>query len=230
MVPITRLFARLALLQPINAKLLGDYVARDFGMEPAFVESGRTHEGDAVLAAAFSIYRDEGAKPSRWSNVREFAAFARDYAHSDNCVGSGDASSLTLETPFGDNSALIRLRSDQPHAYLGNGLLVTVELPVVQSLRDVSAEAMRLNFLEARTWTDFPQLGCWHVFQAEDEDVGLIHSSFVPNALYGDLVASNLAMWSLQRAQWARRTRWPDLEDKPMSEIFQERLRTGVYR
>jgi hypothetical protein len=56
----------------------------------------------------------------------------------------------------------------------------------------------------------------------------LVHSSFVPNALYGNLVASNLAMWSLNRAQWVRATRRPDLKDKAMSEIIQQRLRSGV--
>jgi hypothetical protein len=224
---LLKFFPQLALLQPIHAELLAEDVARQFEEAPAFVGSGRTLARDEVLGWALDLYRREGAKPSRWTNVTEFAAFARRYAESDSCFGFGDESGMALEMPFGDDSALIRLRSDQPHSYLGNGLRVTVVLPRVPSLP--STEAVLLNFLEASTWTDFPQLGCWHIVETEDGTEGVAHSCFFPNALYSDGIAGNLALWSLARAQWARETRWPDLEDKPMSDIIQKRLRSGVY-
>ncbi|HEY7384653.1 MAG TPA: hypothetical protein VH743_13370 [Beijerinckiaceae bacterium] len=228
MLSVTRLFARLALLQVINAELLGDHLAKEFGAEPAFVGAGRAQERAPVVDVALSIYLDEGAKPSQWSNVSEFAAFVERYAQSESCVGRADKASMMLETPFGEDTAIVQLRSNQPHEYLGSGLLVTLELPEIASGDDAAEEAALLNNLEASSWTDFPQLGCWHTFETENEVDALVHSSFVPNALYGNLVASNLAMWSLNRAQWVRATRRPDLKDKAMSEIIQQRLRSGV--
>ena len=100
-------------------------------------------------------------------------------------------------------------------------------IPFVPSLP--IAEAVLLNFLEARTWTDVPQLGCWTVFETEDETDALAHSCFIPNALYAEGLAGNLALWSIARAQWVRKTRWPDLEDMPMREIIEARLRSGAY-
>ena len=74
------------------------------------------------------IYVSEGNKPSRWNDTDEFGKFAENYGRSDGCFGNGDKSGLTLETPFGDNSALIRLMPGVKHPQLGSGLLVTIQI------------------------------------------------------------------------------------------------------
>jgi hypothetical protein len=51
----------------------------------------------------------------------------------------------------------------------------------------------------------------------------LAHASFVPIALYSDGLATNFALWSVARVRWLRQTRWPNLEDKPMIEILENR-------
>lgn len=38
------------------------------------------------------------------------------------------------------------------------------------------------------------------------------------------MLATNLALWMLGRAKWVRETLWPDLQDKRMSEILEERF------
>ena len=229
MVPsVSRLFAGLALLQPIEAEQHSEQWAKDLGGEPAFVRSRRASTCDEILDFAREIYVPEGAKPSRWSNVGEFAQFERQFARCDACFGFGNESGLSIETPFGSDSALIRLRSEQPHPVLGNGLFVTVQLPIVCSLQEAAAEAAVLNLLELKFWTDFPQLGCWHA-GTRGRSTGLMHSCFVPNALYAEGLASNLAFWSVGRAQWVRKTRWPELQDKTMNEIIQERMSNGLY-
>ena len=86
-----------------------------------------------------------------------------------------------------------------------------------------------LNYLEAFKWTDIPQLGCWMPLMelgADGKTTGvarLAHASFVPNLLYSDGIATNFAVWSVARARWVRKERWPKLEDKPMIEILNAR-------
>jgi hypothetical protein len=162
------------------------------------------------------LYAPKGKNPSWWRDTEEFVNFAEKYGRSDECFGIGDKSGLTLETPFGDRSALIRLRSEVEHPQLGSGLFVTVQIPF--TAEEISKEVAWLNFLEARSWTDFPQLGCWQIHHNE-----LAHVSFVPNAFYADGLATNFAFWSVARARWLRQTRWPKLEDKPMIEILKNR-------
>ena len=57
-----------------------------------------------------------------------------------------------------------------------------------------------------------------------NDKAGLAHTSFVPNALYLDNLVFNLALWSVARAQWVRRERWPDLQDLTMAKILDARL------
>lgn len=74
MVPsVLRFFAPVALLQPINAELHSEQWATDLGGEAAFIGSRRAPHCDEILDVARQIYVPEGAKPSRWQNVSEFA-------------------------------------------------------------------------------------------------------------------------------------------------------------
>ena len=101
---------------------------------------------------------------------------------------------------------------------------MTVELPFVLSLQEAISEAAGLNFLEGTSWTDFPQLGCWHVSEMK-KAARVVHSCFIPNALYAEGMATNLALWSILRVQWVRKGSWPDVKDKTMMEIIEERKR-----
>ena len=192
------------------------------GGAPDFLPSGKNNSPDDILNVVSAVYVLEGKK-RRWSNTDEFIKFAETYGRSDACFKNGDKSGLTLETPFGDSSALIRLHSDVEHPQLGSGLLVTIQIPFLMTIEEVSKESAMLNFLEASHWTDFPQLGCWQL-HGDGERLDLAHASFVPNAMYSEGVATNFAFWSIARARWVRQERWPNLEDKPMSEILRVRL------
>jgi hypothetical protein len=223
---LPRLLCQVALLQAVNAELQSEHLAREVGGKPAFIGSARALAHDEVLDTARDFYVREGAEPSRWSNVSEFAEFAEQYAQGDACFGFSDETGMMLETPFGHDTALIRFRFDEPHPQLGNGLLVTMQLPFISSKDGPIAEAAYLNFLEAKFWTDVPQLGCWHT---DARGKAVAHSCFVPNALYVEGLAANLALYSLDRVRWVRKTQWPKLNDKPMGEIIDERMRNGVY-
>lgn len=213
-------------MQPINAEVYTQLLTKTLGGEPALVPPTRDIY-DEVLEVAALIYDPEGKKPSRWSSTNEFIEFAERYARSDHCFGMGDISGLTFETPFGSDSALIMMKSGESHPQLGSGLLVAMKTPYSASDQEIADAVANLNYLESILWTDFPQLGCWHSIEVDGSEFRLSHSTFIPNALFLNGLATNLAFWSLARARWAREQLWPSLKDLPMHEILRKRLEPG---
>jgi hypothetical protein len=156
-----------------------------------------------------AIFIPEGEKPSRWENTDEFIKFAETYVPSDWYFGFGDEAGLSLETPFGEDSALIHLRTNQKRPLLGSGLLVTIQFPFLGAPDEIAKEVAAFNFWEASGWMDFPQLGCWVPHGDVDGKVGLAHASFIPNVLYHYGLATNFAIWSGSRVRWARKSVGP---------------------
>jgi hypothetical protein len=219
--------AKMAIMQPINAQLQAHMAAELFagGLPDASRPENLADAGLAdVLEAATQAYVPIGQEASRWIGKSEFSEFAEKYAQNDNCFGFGDENSLSAETPFGSDTALIRLVTDQRHPQLGSGLLATLLLPFFGEDSEIANECAGLNFLEATSWTGFPLFGSWHPHAAREGKQGPSFTTFVPNALYQPVLATNFALWMLGRARWVRQTRWPDVEDKRMGEILEGRF------
>jgi hypothetical protein len=218
--------AQIAIMQPINAEIRSKKAHSMYGGgEPAYAGGGKKDpiSLSPMLSVTEHILAPEGQKDSEWIGCEEFQKFADQYAKSDACYGFGDDKGMTLEAPFGDDSALIRFRTDQKHPQLGSGLLIFTQIRSFQSFDEACAEAAGLNFLEARLWTDFPQFGCWHPWTTTKNEADWAHSCFIPNALFRPGLVEYLALWSLERVRWVRRTRFPDLKDKTMWEIITSR-------
>lgn len=223
---LPRFLAQMSILQPINAQL---QAANMQGLIGGVPDTSRPPGMDAIgldeiLQVAADIYVPIGDEPSRWIGTNEFEAIAKQWGQTDNTFGFGDAGGLTLETPFGGDSALIRLLTDQRHPQLGNGLLATLQLPFFDQPTVVANECAFLNYLERMSWTDIPLFGCWHPHTSRADRDGAAFTTFVPNALYRPGIATNMALWLLGRAAWARKTRWPKLQDLAMAEIIHRRL------
>ena len=219
-------FARLAIMQAIDAERMAAVIAQTLGGGAANL-SGPRHEGlsgdiDDILYVG-SPYRAVGQEPSKWAGSAEFASIGEQFGNSDMCFGTGDGSGLTLETPFGSGSALIRLNPDVPHPALGNGLLSTVELPAFESLDTTEDTCMWLNFFSWVQWTKAPVLATWRPRQVGDKYVPAC-GTHIPNALYANGLATNVALWSIGLARWARQTLRPDLKDVPMMEVYAARF------
>jgi hypothetical protein len=222
---LPQFLGRMAILQPITAQFQADGLASVLHGEPH--KSSDISEPNAppddVLNVLSEVIVPIGREPSRWDGSEEFAAFAEQWGRNDNCFGMGDPAGLTLEAPFGADSALIRFFTDQPHPQLGNGLLVTLQLPVIADALTMAKLANELNYMEANFWTGFPLIGSWHSRMAGD-NVGIAFTTFIPNVLYQPGVATNVAFWMLHRARWVRSERYPDLVDLPMIEILRSRM------
>ena len=217
--------ARMAVLQPINAQIQSEDLSRmlkaepDASSDPAALQAGF----DEILGVLGQFIIPAGQEPSRWDGCEEFSSFAEKWGRSDTCFGTGDPTGLALETPFGGDSILIRLATDQAHPQLGNGLLATLQLPLLGDDQETAKLTSELNYLEAIMWTGFPLLGCWHARKVGENSVAAF-SLFIPNALQQPMIATNVAFWMLQRARWAKNTRFGHLVDLPMIEILEQRL------
>jgi hypothetical protein len=124
-------------MQPIDAQRTADPFAEILGgnsnKSGVRFTSGST-EIDDILNVAQVIFRPVGQESSKWISSAEFGAIAERYGSSDLSFGTGGPDRLTLETPFGKSSSLIRLHHDIKHPALGSGLLGTIRLPVFESL------------------------------------------------------------------------------------------------
>jgi hypothetical protein len=222
---LPRFLAQEALVQVTNAEGMNGLLSKVVIDKSDSLSSGENRKPDEILEVPLKIYVSEGTKPNRWSDTDEFGKFAEKYGRTEGCFGNGDKSGLTLETPFGDDSALIRLLPVK-NPLLGNGLQVTIQFPFLAAFEEIAKRSALLNVSEADRWTDVPQLGCWQPdnINGSKKRIGLAHRSFIPNALYSPGIATNFALWSIARVRWARQEFWPELKDKSMGEVLEKRM------
>lgn len=217
----------MAILQPIDAERMADSVADMLGgRADRSAPPGRSGDValDDILSVAQALYVPQGQSDSRWQGSDEFEQIAQTYGRNDRCFGMGDSSGVTLESPIGQESALVWLKTDTRHPVLGTGLLATVQLPFTDEAPNTANECLWFNFFESTNWTDVPQMGSWHPRELRDNRFNAAQSVFVPNLLYQDQLATNLALWQLGRARWVKQQFWPDLEDATMADILTARF------
>jgi len=216
--------ARMALMQPADAQFRAGEFAGLLGGTPAVIASRVLLSCDEILYVVPTYYVSQGTEPNRWIGSDEFESFAASHDPASGVVCRGEPGRLTVHTPFGAATALIEVRTDQGHPVLGAGLLVTLELPPFTDLDEAIALAARLNFEEAARFTHVPQFGFWHPFDDGIGKVTLIHTSFIPNALYQPNLVPTMAYWSGWRADLVCRLLWPGQADLTVAESLAVRL------
>jgi hypothetical protein len=219
--------ARMSIMQPINAQIQAAGMSDVLGggvPDVSRPERLRIDGLDDILEMAAQVYVPMGSGASRWIGTDEFRFLADSWGRSDYCFGTGDDQGLTLETSFRSDSALIRLRTDEKHPQLGSGMLATLQLPTFGTPDSIANDCAFYNLLDT-FWNDIPLFGCWHPSTSRGGQESPAFSSFVPNALYSPGIASHTVLWLLDRARMVRRERFPQLEDKPMPQILNDRQR-----
>jgi hypothetical protein len=196
---LPRFLSDMSIMQPISAQLESDMPELVGGV--LNVSSPRLLGASAqqdVLGERLAAYVSRGRAPSRWIGSGEFETIAAKWSAPDQHVCSGDGKGFRLEIPLGGSHALIALSTTERHPKLGNGLLGKLRLPLFDLKDNVAERCAALN-LGDTMWTDIPQFGCWHPFYLPDDHAAPQFSSFIPNALYGNGIASLMVYWLCQR-------------------------------
>jgi hypothetical protein len=104
---------------------------------------------DPILEIAAEIYVPIGREKNRWLGSGEFSNIINRWNTIENCYGNGGDAGLTLETSFGDDTALIMLRTNEKHPQLGEGLLATLQIPFFREPLVIANECAGLNLPRA---------------------------------------------------------------------------------
>jgi hypothetical protein len=202
--------ARMSILQPINArsavvmpKTLGGGVP-DVSRSALLGRSRQENVLDETMAAYVAI----GSSPNRWAGTDEFMTIADEWNGLDRCVCRGDGGGFRLDMDVGEQPARIELSTNEKHPQLGNGLRGSLMLPILDDTKNIAERCAALNLNETM-WTDIPQFGCWYAFCFPDDAACLKFSSFIPNALYGNGIASLMVLWLYQRIRWVMYGEYP---------------------
>jgi hypothetical protein len=230
---LPRFFASLAVLQPIESQfraklampLLGGNL--DCSGPPGRRDSEKTL--DDILNVEGSVFAPDGVQQSKWIGTGEFEEIIDKWGRCDTGFGFADNKGLTIETPFGDHTAILLLKTDAPHPRLGNGLLAILKIPLLSKPESANEFCIELNYAEAQLWKGSAFIGNWcanegRVEGETDSAFGPAFSAFIPNFVYRPGIAENLVLYAINRAQWVRRIWLPDAIDLPMHEILSKRL------
>jgi hypothetical protein len=154
-----------------------------------------------------------GEKVKRAASAWKKGDFAElDSLLSRRCVCTADSSGLTAEFGLDDqatsavmgdhDTALWRIRNDQPHPELGGGLFCLLELP--QRLPDAAAldrALVELNRREMAPEDLPPHFGAWTRGRFDNNPA---YVSFLPNILHkAPGIALHVSVWAHFRARWA---------------------------
>ena len=99
-------------------------------------------------------------------------------------------------------TALFQMSGDEPHPELGGGLFTVLEMP--QRINDenrLKTICMQMNKMEMAAHDLPPHFGAWCPGKLGNN---IAYVSFYPNALHSVTgIGINVAIWALNRAQWA---------------------------
>jgi hypothetical protein len=216
------LLARMSVLQPFMAERAADDFGNFLRGTPALA-TGSKRQTESVVSHIGDMVRGKSDGISDWTGSPEFEAFVEQYAQNDDCFGTADRTGMALEIPLGSDSVLIRFETKGAFPGLGNGLLVRTMIRSNDTPDQICSLAALLNGFEGTQWTDFAQLGCWHLHSLSESMSVLAHSCFIPNMFFGDGLVTNYGIWAIARALWVREILLPDAQHKTMAEILKAR-------
>jgi hypothetical protein len=226
---LPNLFSKLAILQPIIAEQQFDPLAKLLGAIPNISSppNAKSNARTFELSGLGLYLTSQGDSKSHWAGSDEFAKIGEMYGKNDQFYSNGDELGLSLETPMGSSSALIRLLSEPSHPTFRSGLLATAQLPFVDDEQSIIDQCMWLNFLQSVHWTNSPQLGTWHAKEKMTNEFSAAHGIFIPNVLYQKGLATQITHWQIGNAKSAKGLLWADLEDLSMKEVLYQRFHTS---
>lgn len=215
---IGELLSHAALLQLWEIEGIGTLVAGVEGFEVLWSEhpvSGKRERRDDIMAAVERLMMPAGRQPSILAGMpSEFAQTATVLNRAPvftarHGVAMATRDGLMAEVGVGTNpgpavrggqSALISADPALAHPFLGNGVQITMTLPVHPPAVNAGDACLHLGHLEHAGTADPHGLGSWCINPING---CLSHVLFVPNLLYQPGLVMHLVMSAVLRAIWA---------------------------
>ena len=170
--------------------------------------NGPREKPDGMLRVLYDTYLPMGVEESPWKEL-EFEHLRDKYQHHTAQTTSGEAG-LTAEFPYSGSTpamlisqkgeslqtALLQIRTDQPHPTMLRGCRMTLTLPIETEDPRLANE---LNLAESRGDSHCHLLGAWCIGPS-----GLSFATFIPNACYLPGLLDILFQRNAMRVHWAK--------------------------
>lgn len=222
---LTRLAVSFAILQISEAERIAAKLAGLIKGEPEFTRhriSGERPDADEMLGVVPSLFIPKGQDKSPWNGNGELNQI-QDMFNEGNCFSMGDDTGLTAEFPFGEQSSMMRVITNEPHRILGNGVGMFLHLPIRTTNDECSSIACALNRAEADKSAVGHFLGSWCVKELGNFSVPAF-AFFIPALLYQPGILTNLIMSMVQRAFWAKDVLEPETPNIDILSVINRRL------
>lgn len=186
--------------------------------------SGERIEPDDMLNILRQMYLPAGATPSTFADGSEFEQVYQHVVNTPFFSAGGDSGGITIEVEFGnDDTTLIRLKTDEPHPHLGNGLGVFLNFRLNGDESLMAGLANQLNQLQFAPKEVVPAFGAWCLSTFSDHAT-LGHAFFAPNLHFRPGVALDCAMAAIQQALWVDQLLFPNLPQRSAVSVVSKRL------
>lgn len=153
---------------------------------------------DPMLAVVRDLYAPKGEKPSPWRKA-EFEATARTTPNPWVRATAGDTG-VTAEFPFRGQTSVFQASAEEKHPWLGNGLLVTLSVPVaVADGQEPADVAAKLNWRETVDRCRSHSMGAWHA-----DPQGFTYVAFLPAFAYRSHLLLNFVWVMAARSAWVK--------------------------
>jgi hypothetical protein len=217
---MTDLFSSVTVLQAGEAWSRAEAVAQLLGGDVD--SSGGRQEPDEMLNIAEAVFLPHGQDPSRWAGNDELVQIC-EMLNQSNCFSMGDDNGLTAEFPFGDETSMMRVLTDEPNPSIGSGVGMFLHLPLWGTFEDAAAIAGALNRAEANNKVQSHLIGSWCAKTMGESSMPAF-ATFIPSALHQTGLLMNLMFSAAGRAMWAGTFLNPDSEPANVMSIIAERF------
>lgn len=162
---------------------------------------------DDFVSSLETFWWREGRSPSKYAGDEIAAIEAMAQTSEQAATWGADANGIAVEFPFGGETSLVAVRTDDPHRRVGNGLSVRSFL-VMGEEQDLLLQANALNQSEAAGDSVTQHFGAWCVGEGPVGSPGkrfLQYQSFLPNGLHRVGYAQDALMGASSRVRWVDR-------------------------
>ncbi|MGI9125939.1 MAG: hypothetical protein ACR2JM_14465 [Mycobacterium sp.] len=195
---IRYMLAAAAVIQLAESRVVAPVLAQSTGALPAtseHPESGTRTVPDQMAFTA-NVFAELGEAPCAWTEA-EFREVVGKYMGGLRSPAVVGPDGITMEFPFGEQTSLCRVISDQRHPLYGHGLLLLQSFPV-KAVSESDGIKLALSLNAADLTHRLSGYGFGSYAYADD----MVHfTAFIPNALHKQGLLANLLFSCAARGQ-----------------------------